>query len=232
MQAKDVMTTPVVTVNPDTPVADIARRLVERRISAVPVVEANGHVIGIVSEGDLMRRPETGGERHPSWWLALLAEPEAQARAYVKTHGRYARDVMTHDPVTVGEDAPVEEIATLLEKHRIKRVPVVREGKLVGIVSRANLLQGMVAGQRAPRPSSDDRALRQRVIQAIGASGVRSEFINPVVAEGVVHLWGAAYSEVERQAIELAASNVAGAARVESQVGVLSPRVRGFIWAE
>src|SRR3990172_6234919 len=105
MQAKDVMTTPVVTVTLDTPVATIAKRLIKRRISAVPVAEADGQVVGIVSEGDLMRRPESGGERHPSWWLALLAEPQTQAREYVKSQGGRARDVMTRDVVTVAEDA-------------------------------------------------------------------------------------------------------------------------------
>lgn len=232
MQASDVMTTPVVTVSPETPVADIARRLIERRISAVPVVDADGRLIGIVSEGDLIRRPETGGERKPSWWLALLAEPEVEARAYVKTHGGLARDVMTRDLVTVGEDASLEEIAALLERRRIKRVPVVHEHRLVGIVSRANLLQGLVARQHATQPSTDDRALRERVIHAINASGARSEFVNPVVAGGVVHLWGAAYSKAERDAIHLAASRVAGAARVETQLGIFSPRVREQIWAE
>src|SRR3972149_2283575 len=153
MHAKDVMTTQVVTVSLDAPVAEIAKQLVQRRISAVPVVDADGRPVGIVSEGDLMRRPETGGERHPSWWLALVAEAETQDREYVKSHGGRARDVMTRDLVTVTEEASLEEIATLLEKHRIKRVPVVREGKLVGIVSRANLLQGIVARQCVPQPS-------------------------------------------------------------------------------
>lgn len=232
MQARDVMTTQVVTVNPDTPVADVAKRLIERRISAVPVVEGNGHLAGIVSEGDLMRRPESGGERHPSWWLALLAEPEAQARAYVKTHGGRARDVMTRDLITVGEDASLEEIATLLKKHRIKRVPVVRDRQLVGIVSRANLLHGIVARRQAPEASTDDRALRERVIRAINASGARSEFVNAVAAGGVVHLWGATYSDAERDAVEVAASSIAGAGRVESQLAVFSPAVRAMMWAE
>lgn len=95
MNAKDVMTTPVVTVSPETPVAQIAKRLLQRRISAVPVIDAAGRPVGIVSEGDLMRRLEAGGERHPSWWLSIVAEPETQAREYVKAHGSHARDVMT-----------------------------------------------------------------------------------------------------------------------------------------
>jgi len=232
MQAKDVMTTEVLTVSPDTPVAEIAKQLVRRRISAVPVVDADEQPIGIVSEGDLMRRPETGGERHPSWWLSLLAKPESQAREYVKSHGGSARDVMTRHLVTVTEEASLEEIATLLEKHRIKRVPVVRDGKLVGIVSRANLLQGIVARQRAPQPSADDRSLRDRVTQAIKASGVRAEFVDVVVSGGVAHLWGATYSTAERDAIRTAASSVSGVRGVEGEIGVFPPMVQSMLWAE
>ncbi len=232
MKAMDVMTTPVVTVDPETPVTEIAKRLLQRRISAVPVVDTQGHLLGIVSEGDLMRRPESGGEAHRSWWLALFAEPETKAREYVKAHGEHARDVMTGDVTTVTEEASLEEIATLLEKHRIKRVPVVRDGKLVGIVSRANLLQGIVARQRAPQPSVGDRRLREQVTAAIQASGVRNEYINPVVADGVVHLWGMAYSDAERDAIEVAAAGVNGVKDVEGQIGVLSPMLAANLWAQ
>lgn len=232
MKAKDVMTTPVVTVDLETPVVEIAKRLLQRRISAVPVVDTKGRPVGIVSEGDLMRRPESGGEAHPSWWLALFAEPETQAREYVKAHGEHARDVMTSEVTTVTEETSLEEIATLLEKHRIKRVPVVRDGKLVGIVSRANLLQGIVARQRAPQPSVGDRTLREQVTAAIQASGVRSEFVNPVVADGIVHLWGMTYSEAERDAIQVAAAGVSGVKGVEGEIGVLSPMLAANLWAQ
>jgi CBS domain-containing protein len=225
VKAKDVMTTPVVTVDLETPVAEIAKRLLKRRISAMPVVDADDRPIGIVSEGDLMRRPETGGKHHPSWWLSLLADPETRAHEYVKTHGGTAREVMTHEVTTVTEEASLEEIATLLEKHRIKRVPVVRHGKLVGIVSRSNLLQGIVARQRAPQPSASDRTLRERVNAAIEASGARSAYVNPVVADGVVHLWGATYSQDERDAIQIAAEGVSGVKHVEGEIGILSPMV-------
>ena len=231
MNAKDVMTTPVVTVDLETPVAEIAKRLLQRRISAMPVVDAEDRPVGIVSEGDLMRRPESGGAPYPSSWLTLFADPETQAREFVKAHGGYARDVMTREVTTVTEEASLEEIATLLEKHHIKRVPVVRDGKLVGIVSRANLLQGIVARQGAPQPSEDDRTLRDRVTEAIRASGVRSGFINPVVANGVVHLWGATYSEAERDAIHVAAASVSGVKGVEGQVGIFSPMISATMWA-
>jgi CBS domain-containing protein len=232
MNARDVMTTPVVTVSPETPVAEIARRLLQRRISAVPVIDAEGRPVGIVSEGDLMRRPEAAGVRHSSWWLALIAEPETQAREYVKTHGGHARDVMTSAVTTVTEDASIEAIATLLEKHRIKRVPVVRDGKVVGIVSRANLLQGVAARQPAPQASVGDRTLRERVTAAIQASGVRSEFVNPVVEDGTVHLWGLTYSEAELEAIQMATADVNGVKGVESHLGVMSPMLGANLWAQ
>ena len=232
MNAKDVMTTPVVTVSPETPIAEIAKRLLQRRISAVPVVDTEGRPVGIVSEGDLMRRPEAAGVRHSSWWLSLIAEPETQAHEYVKAHGGHARDVMTHAVTTVTEEASLEEIATLLEKHRIKRVPVVRDGKVVGIVSRANLLQGVAARQPTPQASVGDRTLRERVTAAIQASGARSEFINPVVEDGVVHLWVLTYSEAEREAIQLATAGVSGVKGVESQLGVLSPMLGASLWAQ
>lgn len=127
MQARDVMSTNVITVQSDATVQDIAKRLVENRISAVPVVERGGRLVGIVSEGDLMRRTESGTERHPTWWLFLLAAPEETARDYVKTHGRCAVDVMTRRVITVNEDTPIQEIAETLEKNRIKRVPVCTE---------------------------------------------------------------------------------------------------------
>lgn len=230
MQAKDVMTTPVVTANPETTVVEIAKRLIERKISAVPVVDGDNHVIGIVSEGDLMRRPESGTERHPSWWLELIAAPQEQAREYIKTHGSNASDVMTRDPVTVGEDASLEAIATLLEKHRIKRVPVLRSGRLVGIVSRANLLQGVVARRHAPQPSVDDRVLRECVLRAIRDSGAVAAFVDVVVTEGVLGLWGATYTETERDAIRLAATATPGVKGVEFHVGVFPPMARASMW--
>ncbi len=140
MTAKDIMARPVVSVGPDTSVQEIARLLLERRISAVPVVDDRSRVIGMASEGDLMRRPESRTERHASWWLELLEGTEERARTYLESHGLTARDVMTREVVTVAENTPLDKIATLLERNRIKRVPVLRGGKVVGIVSRARQL--------------------------------------------------------------------------------------------
>lgn len=229
MRAKDVMTTNVVTVGSDTDVGTIARRLLERRISAVPVVDPEGRVVGIVSEGDLMRRPESGTERRPSWWLELLATPQ-RARDYVKSHGLTAKDVMTREVITVAEDATLAQVATLLERHRIKRVPVIRDGRIVGIVSRANLLHGLVARAGTPTVTPDDATIRQHVIDGAKEAGVAEGYINVVVAGGVVQIWGLVDSETESEAIRIAAETAPGVSAIENNVTVLPSARRGG-WA-
>jgi CBS domain-containing protein len=231
MEAKDIMTTEVVTVSPSTPVRDIAGKMTDHRISGVPVVDAEGHVVGIVSEGDLMRRPESGTQRRASWWLSLLAGPEEKAREYVKTHGVRAEDVMSRDVITVSEDALLEDIAAILEKNAIKRVPVLREGALVGIVSRANLLHGLVARARPEGALRGDRELRAAVLEAIRRSGASSHFVNVVVTGGAVQLWGAVESPAEKEAIGTAAEATPGVKAVENNLGLLSKIVGAAFWA-
>lgn len=232
MQAKDVMTSPVATVSLDTTVIEIAKGLLARKISAMPVVDAEGRVVGIVSEGDLMHRAESGGTQHRSWWLALMASADERAQEFVKNHGRCASDIMTRKPVTVGEDASLEEIATLLETHRIKRVPVLRDGKLVGIVSRANLLQGIVARQHAAETSADDQVLREKILSALRDSGAQTQLVSVVVSGGVVQLWGAVNTDVERDAVRVAAESVPGVKSVERQVGIFPPIVQATMGAD
>ncbi len=221
MQAKDVMTSPVLTVSPYATVVEIARLLLDRHISAAPVVDDAGKLLGIVSEGDLMRRPESGTERHPSWWLTLISDPRDEAREFLKHHGLHARDVMSRHVVSVVETTPLQEVASLLEKHRIKRVPVLREGKVVGIVSRANLLQALVAQPRPAPLEADDLHLRQTVRDAIKATGARTLYLNVVVSDGVVHLWGMAYSQDEKQAMCVAAESVPGAKEIRERISIL-----------
>ncbi len=229
MRASDIMTAKVVTVSVDTDVQVIARLLLERRISAVPVVDSSDHILGIVSEGDLMRRPETETERHRSWWLRLMADKAERAEEYVKSHGRRADQVMTRDVVTVTEDSNVGEIAELLEQRRIKRVPVVRDGKLVGIVSRANLLQGLAAHkERIEAPTTDDRSIRDRVLAVLNEQDwVSHGGLNVIVNDGVVELWGWAESQKERDALRLAAESVEGVREVKDRLGKLAPWVWG-----
>lgn len=232
MQARDVMQTKVITATPDTTVRNIAKRLLASRISAVPVVDDDGRLVGIVSEGDLMRRPESGTERRPSWWLSLLASTEETALAYVMAHGGHARDVMTRELITVNEDTSLEEIAETLEKHRIKRVPVLRDGRLVGIVSRADLLHGLVARQGTAVPSADDRTIRASVETAFQKAGVRPRFLNVVVSGGIVHLWGVVETDAEKQAARVAAESVPGVKGVRDELGVLPPSMHSVMWAE
>jgi len=228
MLARDVMTTDVLTVTPDMNVRTIAQSLLDRRISAVPVVDQQGHVMGIVSEGDLMRRAEPGTERHRSWWLDLLASPDDKARDFAKSHGLTAKDVMTRPVVTATEDTPLAEIATLLERFRIKRVPVLRDGAIVGIVSRANLLHGLVAKEAAPATTPDDATIRRHVIDRVKEAGIDEGYINVIVAGGVVHLWGLLDSQVEKEAVRIAAQTAPGVRAVENNLGVLpAPVVRG-----
>jgi CBS domain-containing protein len=229
MQASDVMTTDVVTVRPDTRVEQIAGLLLERRISGVPVVDADGRLVGIVTEGDLMRRPEIGTERHRGWWLRMFGDERERAAEYARAHGFRAEQVMTRNVVTVTEETPLGEIARLLEEHRIKRVPVVRDGKVVGIVSRANLLHSLAASPAPARPARwmDDRSMRDEVLRVLQREGLTTHGpLNVTVTNGVAELWGLVESEEERQAIQVAVENVPGVVSVRDNLG----RIRPWLW--
>lgn len=234
MRARDVMTAPVVTVGPETAVPEIAKLLTERQISAVPVVGPDERVIGIVSEGDLMRRLEHADERHRSWWLKLFGDAPGDAADFVKSHGRRAADVMTRDVATVGAGTPLHEIAALLEERRIKRVPVVDDGRLVGIVSRANLLHGLAARrEEVPVPAADDEAVRAHILTTLREEvGGMTEFVSVVARDGIVDLWGTTDSPDVKRAIRVAAETAPGVREVHDHVGILSPMVRATLWAE
>ena len=218
MLAKDVMTTSVVTVLPGTEVRDIAALFLERRISAVPVLDAQGRLRGIVSEGDLLNRPEAGTLHRKSWWLRLFAGSDDQAREYLRVHGRRAEDVMTEQVITVTEDTPLAKIASLLERHRIKRVPVMRDGKLVGIVSRANLLQGLALSQPQAPVMREDRDIREALLGALAEAGLPMHQVNVIVSDGVVQLWGGIESKAQHHAALAAAEAVAS--ETERELGV------------
>lgn len=222
MRVKDIMTAEVLAVTPDTSVQAIAEQLLTHRISGVPVVDAEHRVLGIVSEGDLLRRPESETDYSRSWWLKWFAGSREDAAEFLKTHGLRAEQVMTRDVVTVTEDTSLAEAARILEKRHIKRVPVVRDGRLVGIVSRANLLHGLAAQQPVPAASApDDRALREQIMAVIEGHGWPSfGSVNVIVSNGRVELWGLAKSAEELQALQLAAERVAGADKVDNHVGI------------
>ena len=219
LTASDIMTTDVITVTPETPIAEIAKLLYTRRISGVPVVEPDGRIIGIVSEGDLMSHAQAVGEQRRSWWLSVFSEQSMMARDYVKTHGRVARDVMTSDVVTIAPETSVPEIARTLEQHRIKRVPVVRDGKLVGIITRGNLMQALAVADTSRAASLDDRTIRERLLAELDAQPWTNMLVkNIVVQDGIVHLWGVVDTEDERRALRVAAENVEGVRGVEDHL--------------
>ncbi len=222
MQAKDVMTTRVVTVGPETTVREIAGVLHEKGISAVPVVDDDGALLGIVSEGDLIHRHEIGTERkRGSWWLRLLCGTESLAVDYVKSHGMHARDVMTRDVITVSESASLVDVAEILETKRVKRVPVLRDGALVGIVSRANLVQALASRpERAPEQASDDDAtIRGNVMGILDSEPWNGPWTTVIVSNGNVDLYGTFETEAERDASRVAAENVPGVAAVNDHRG-------------
>lgn len=225
MKAIDLMTPRVITIGPDASIAEAARTMLENRISGLPVVNAAGQVVGIISEGDLLRRVELGTERHRSWWLGIVSGGTVPAEDFIKSHARKVADVMTAHVVTVDEGATPEEVVRLMETRRIKRVPVVRNGALVGIISRANLLRALasVAPEAAPA-RADDRVLRERV-----AAAVKDLAWDPrahdaiVVRNGVVHLWGFVSTGSQRDAVRVAAEGVPGVEGVENNIQVVDP---------
>jgi len=230
MQAADVMTTNVITVGENADVRQIVDLLLKNRISAVPVVDGEQRIIGIVSEGDLMRRVEDHPRRRHSWWLGMMAGDDDQARDFIKQHSRTAGEIMTRNVVSVAEDASLGDIAALLEEKHIKRVPVVRDGKLVGIVSRANLLQGLaVKGVAGVAGSADDRSIRKALMKALPENaGVDTAFINVIVDHGAVELWGVVDSEAQSKAAGMAAAEVPGVKSVQNRLG----QVPQWVWAE
>lgn len=223
MIAADVMVSNVITVRPDTSVEKIAETLLANRISAVPVVNEAGGLVGIVSEGDLIHRVEAGTERHRSWWLELLTGKEILAREFVKSHARKAADVMTRPVITVKPSTPLGELASLLEKHRIKRVPVVNDGKIVGIVSRANLVQALVriGNEAAPAASVEDSTLYDNIFaQLRSTSWADASNISVVVNNGTVELSGIVDSEIEKNAIRVAVEVTPGVRQVSNRLVV------------
>jgi CBS domain-containing protein len=219
LTAADIMTTKMIVVAPDTPVREIAKLLYARRISGAPVVDSNGAVVGVVSEGDLMKHVDAIGEQRRSWWLTLFADEGGLARDYAKTHARLARDVMTLDVISVVPTASVAEVANTLERHRIKRVPVVQDGRLIGIVTRGNLLQALGTTDVSKPVSLDDRTIRERLLAELDAQPWTSMGMkNIVVRDGVVHFWGFVENEDERGALRVAAENTPGVKAVEDHL--------------
>jgi CBS domain-containing protein len=214
VRAIDIMTDHVVTVTENATVAEAAQLLARHRISAVPVVDEVNRVIGMVSEGDLLHRAETGTEQRRAWWLEMLASTDQLARDYIKSHGETVKDVMTRDVISVIDTTPVADIAILLETRGIKRVPVLRNGKLVGIVSRANLIHALAMTVTEPvaDPASDnDLAIRNKLLAELKTQRwAEVAPANVTVKSGVVHLWNSYVSDIEKQALLTVARSIPG----------------------
>ena len=220
MKARDVMTSPVVSVEPEDSVLQAVRIMLQRRVSGLPVIDGNGRLVGIVTEGDFLRRAETETQRQRARWLEFLVGPGKLAQEYAASHGRKVREVMTPDPVTVTEDAPLAEVVGLMEKRQIKRLPVMRGQEVVGILSRANLLHALASVAREARPGGQsDDAIRTQLLAELGRQPwAPVALINPIVRDGVVELWGTITDERERQALLVAAENVPGVKAVHDRL--------------
>jgi CBS domain-containing protein len=228
MRAADLMTTNVVTVDEDATTQEAAAMMLRHRISALPVLDRTGKLVGIVSEGDLMRRAELGTERQRSWWLELLTANRDLASDYVKAHGQKISEVMTRKLVTATPDTPINVIALTLEKHGIKRLPILDHGKLVGIVARANLLQAL-AGMKleAPARAGKDAEIREEILERLRGAPWRPWLLNVTVRDGVADLWGIANAAEEKTAAGVAAENAPGVVSVNNHI-----IVRPHSWAE
>jgi CBS-domain-containing membrane protein len=224
MKAKDIMVTNVMTVGPEASVPQAAEILFKNRISALPVVDEHGELIGIVSEGDLARRAELETDDRRSWWLEIFSRESKEKLAieYVRSHARRVKDVMTRSVVTASPTTSLRNIAALLEKHRIKRVPILAKGRVVGIVSRANLIQAL-AGLREedPQSATSDSMIRKKVMaQFKSEQWSKHALLNAMVQDGTVKLWGVVDSEAEKEAARVAVEQVAGVRAIENNVVV------------
>jgi len=219
MRAHQIMTRPVITVTPETTIVDAANLMLQRHVSGLPVVDAAGKLVGVVSEGDFIRRSEIGTGRKRGRWLRFILGPGKSASDFVHEHGHKVGEVMTKTPLTITEDTALAEIVALMEKNNVKRLPVMRGDKLVGIVSRANLLQAVASIVRqVPDPTADDDHIRNRIIDALEKNDWCPFGLSVIVRDGIVHLSGVITEERARQAAVVAAENVQGVKKVHDHL--------------
>lgn len=225
MKAEDVMTRDVISIDPDSTVLQAARLMLQHRISGLPVIDAHGQLVGVLSEGDFLRRRETNTEKRRSRWLEFLMGPGRIAAEYTHSHGCKVSEAMTRNPQTVSETASLEDIVELMERHRIKRVPVLCGDEVVGIVTRSNLMRAMVSVARAvPPPATDDMAIRQKLMDEIQkADWAPSATIDVVVRDGIVELWGVIIDDRQREALKVAAENIPGVKTVKDHLVWVEP---------
>jgi CBS domain-containing protein len=223
MKAGDVMTRNVVSTRPNASIAEMAKLMLDNRISGLPVIDDQGELVGIVTEGDCLRRAEMGTERKRPRWLEFLIGPGRLANEYIHTHSRKVAEVMTQSPITVTEDAPLDEVVHLMESRRIKRLPVVRDGKVMGIVSRANLLHALASVvSDLPSGTPADAAIRDQLMTEL-AKQPWAPPVDATVKDGIVDLWGVVLAAHQREAAIVAAENIPGVKMVRSHVAWVDP---------
>jgi CBS domain-containing protein len=219
------MTSKVISVDPNATVLEAARLMLQHRISGLPVVDAAGQLVGILSEGDFLRRRETQTLRRRSRWLEFLLGPGRMAAEYSHSHGKKVSEVMTPEVATVDENAALEDIVTLMERRHIKRVPIMRDGKLAGIITRANLLHAMVGLARTTPPmAKGDAAIRDRLLAEMqNETWAPVAMVDVQVKDGVVELWGSILDERQRDALKVAAENIPGVKAVKDYLSWIEP---------
>lgn len=222
MQVKDIMTRNVISIASDQSVLQAAELMLENRISGLPVVDANGKLVGIVTEGDFLRRGEIGTQRQRPRWLEFLFGPGRLAEEYVHSSGRSIEEVMTPDPYTVTEDDALESVVDVMERRKVKRLPVLRAGRLVGIVSRADLMRALAERARSARGAADDGTIRERIVAALAETHWAPR-IDVAVHDGVVELSGIITDERERRALIVLAENAAGVKHVRDHLVWVEP---------
>jgi len=225
MNAVDVMTSDVLTLTGESSVLDAARTMLRHRVSGMPVIDWSGKLIGMLTEGDLLRRTETGTERHRGHWLELLMGPGRAAADYVHAHARKVSEVMSDQIISIGPDTTLEQAVATMEKHKIKRVPVVKDGKLLGIVSRADFLRALVAKSDAEAavPHSDEE-IRDNIQKELDRQRWAPRAAMKIgVNKGVVELSGSITDERERMALKVLCENVGGVKRVVDHLAWVDP---------
>jgi CBS domain-containing protein len=223
MRVKDVMTPKVISVGVDETVVNAARLMLQHQISGLPVVDKKGELVGIVSEGDFLRRGELGARRRRPKWLEFLLGPGKLAQEYVHASSKKIEDVMTPDPRTIDDDESLETVVDMMERHRIKRIPVTRDGRVVGIISRANLMHALASLARdVSPPAGGDSTIRDSIMATI-AKQDWAPHINVIVKDGVAELYGIVTDDRERQGLVVAAENVAGVKRVVDHLVWVEP---------
>ena len=224
MIVSDVMTRGCVSVAPDSTVEEAAGLMLKHGISGLFVVEGGKALVGIVTEGDLLRRDEIGTQRHRPWWLRILVSPGKQAMDFTRTHGRRVADVMTPDVITVAPGLALSGVVETMEENRIKRVAVTENGKVIGVVSRSDLLRALMSQVRNKQPVTDDGTLRTAALAALDAqSWTPATSLNVTVAKGVADVWGTIVDPNERRAICVVVENVPGVVTVHDHLVYVEP---------